>query len=89
MSKIRLRTALAKSEVDSAGLRAKPDYVLASMILIDELLGSSCRPTHRRLHPKPNRREMDGPLHGRCVETFAGSHHLARESCNKGGNADR
>jgi hypothetical protein len=33
--------------------------VFASTVLIDELLGSSCRPTHRRLHPKPNRREMD------------------------------
>jgi hypothetical protein len=33
-----LQTTLAKSEADSADLRAKPDNVFAFMILIDELL---------------------------------------------------
>src|SRR5882762_9845381 len=75
MSRIRLRTTLAKSEVDFAVLRAKPDNVFASMILIDELLGSSCRPTHRRLHPKPNRREMDRTI-ARKVDPYV---HLAEK----------
>src|ERR1700732_2195890 len=56
----RQRTTLAKLEVDPAVSRAEPDNVFASMVLIDELLASSCRPPNIGGYiPKRNRREKD------------------------------
>jgi hypothetical protein len=67
---IRLWTTLAKSEADSAVLRAKPDNAVASMILIGELLLSSCRSTHRRHPPKRNQERWTEPLHGGLIPTL-------------------
>ena len=38
----------------------------AAAQLIGALLGLSCRLTHRRLHPKPNRRDMDRTIAGKA-----------------------
>src|ERR1700686_1370787 len=64
---IRLGTTPAKSEADSAVLRAKPDNAVASMILTGEILLLSCRSTHQRLPPNVITERWTGPLHGGLI----------------------
>src|SRR3954466_9649019 len=58
----------ATSEADSAVLRAKPDNAVSSMILIGELLLSSCGSTNRRgCTPRVVTKRLPTPLHRRLI----------------------
>ena len=60
---------VAKSEADSAVIRAKPDNAVMSVILIRELRLLHCRSTDRHYTPKCNHEEMDQTIARRSLHT--------------------